>query len=161
MTIEEVKQQFVGKVGELIVRDVEKGAIKRYAEAVEDFNPLYVDEEHARTSRYGNIIAPPGFFGWPVKVGGPFIDPLMMALVDAMYEAGFPNLLDGGIDLEFLTPIRAGDTLISLPKVTDMRIREGKDGKQMVFGVIETTYHNQDGQTAIKARQNLISLPAA
>ena len=161
MTLDEVKQKFAGKVGELSVRAVEKGSIKRYAEAVGNMNPLYIDEEYARNSRYGAIIAPPGFLGWPAKVGGPFIDKLMMDLVEAMYGAGFPNLLDAGIDLEFLVPVRDGDILVSLPRVTDLMVRESKEGRKMVFGAIETTYHNQNGQLVIKARQNLVCLPAA
>ena len=106
MTIDEVKQQFTGKAGEPEVREVEKGSIKRYAEAAEDLNPLYVDEEYARKSRYGTIIAPPGFLGWPVKAGGPFVNKLTADLLTALHEAGFPNVLDGGIDLEFLVPVR-------------------------------------------------------
>ena len=43
--------------------EVEKGAIKKYADAVDDHNPLYWDDEYAKNSRYGSIIAPPGFFG--------------------------------------------------------------------------------------------------
>ena len=110
---------------------------------------------------YGTIIAPPGFYGRPVIVGGPFIDKLMMDMVNALHEAGLPNLLDGGVDLEFLVPVRVGDILVSLPRVTDMMVREGKEGRKMAFSVIETTYHNQNSQLAIKARQTLISLPAA
>jgi hypothetical protein len=39
--------------------------------------------------------------------------------------------------------------------------REGKGGRKMVFGVIETTYHNQNGELVAKARQTLICLPGA
>jgi 3-hydroxybutyryl-CoA dehydratase len=34
-------------------------AIQRYCRAVCDLHPLYFDEEYARRSRYGGLIAPP------------------------------------------------------------------------------------------------------
>ena len=61
MLPEEVTK-LIGKAGEVRVFQVEKGAIERFADAADDQNPLYYDEEYARNSRYGSIIAPPGFF---------------------------------------------------------------------------------------------------
>ena len=49
---------FIGKSEETVIMEVEKGAIKKFADAVDDPNPLYWDEEYARGSRYGSIIAP-------------------------------------------------------------------------------------------------------
>src|SRR4030042_6455742 len=60
--------EFIGKSIGTVACEVEKGFIKRFADAVEETNPLYWDEEYAAKSRYGLIIAPPGFFGWPVKL---------------------------------------------------------------------------------------------
>ena len=48
-------------------------AILKFAEGIGDPNPLWSDEEHAKKTRYGSIIAPPSFlwsvfshvqFGW-------------------------------------------------------------------------------------------------
>ena len=40
---------------------VERGAVRKFAEAIGDQNPLYVDEAVAKGSRYGGLIAPPTF----------------------------------------------------------------------------------------------------
>jgi len=160
MEAEEVKQKFAGMVGEPIVNVVEKGSIKRYAYAVEDPNPLYYDEEYAARSRYGTVIAPPGFFGWPAKPG-PMLPKLMLDLLDSLKESGYPNLLDGGIELEFIVPVRTGDVLVSSPKIIDVFERTTKSGAKMALGSIETTYINQNGDIVAKARQNLICLPGA
>ena len=40
---------------------VERGAVRKFAEAIGDPNPLYVDEATAKRSRYGGLIAPPTF----------------------------------------------------------------------------------------------------
>ena len=83
--------QLIGKTGEPVILEVEKGAIKRFADAVGDRNPLYWDEEHARNSRYGSIVAPPGFFGWPTKWRStmPFLPELRQELVDTITSAGY------------------------------------------------------------------------
>jgi acyl dehydratase len=52
---------FVGQRSEPVVNVVEKEAVRKFAEAIADPNPLYVDEEAARESRYGGLIAPPTF----------------------------------------------------------------------------------------------------
>ena len=66
MIPEEIKK-LIGTSGHPTLYEVEKGAIRRFADAVDDPNPLYHDEEYARKSKYGSMIAPPGFFGWPLK----------------------------------------------------------------------------------------------
>ena len=116
MTIDDVKQKYNGLAGETVVSEVEKGSVKRYADAVVDLNPLYLDEEYAQKSRYGTIIAPPGFWGWPVKPEQMRPKILFEMLAD-FRAAGFPNILDGGIELEFMLPVRVGDVLVSLPRV--------------------------------------------
>jgi acyl dehydratase len=54
-------ERFIGHRSEAVVNVVEKGAVKKFAEAIGDPNPLYVDEEAAKASRYGGLLAPPTF----------------------------------------------------------------------------------------------------
>ncbi len=145
--------------------EVEKGAIRKFADAVDDRNPLYWDEEYARNSRYGLIIAPPGFFGWPIRWvrGSTFImfpssDEPVGAIVDSravLVEAGYGRVLDGGIDYEFFATIRAGDTLTAASKIESIVEREGRSGK-MIFVYTETTYTNQNGELVTRARASSI-----
>jgi len=156
MLPEEVAK-FIGKTGDITVMEVEKGAIRRYADAVGDFNPLYWDEEYAAKSRYGSIIAPPGFFGWPTRWSqwGPTYTNLREELMAALARAGYRRALDGGIDYEFFSPVRAGDILAASPKIIDIYQRETKTGT-LIFTVTETTYTSQNGELVAKARQTLI-----
>ena len=111
--------KFIGKSIGSVVCEVEKGSIKRFADAVGETNPLYWDEEYAAKSRYGSIIAPPGFFGWVVKLppGATFQRPTDISdspeatkrMRAALAEAGYPRELDGSIEYEFSRPVRAGD----------------------------------------------------
>lgn len=54
-------ESFVGLRSEPVRNLIERGAVRRFAEAIADPNPLYVDEEAAKRSRYGRPIAPPTF----------------------------------------------------------------------------------------------------
>ena len=157
MLPEEVAK-FIDKAGDVTILEVEKGAVRRFADAVDDPNPLYGDEEYAKNSKYGSIIAPPGFFGWPSKWKGgssssPVTGDLRPALARAGYNAG--SLIDAGTEYTFFCPIRVGDTLAALPRVVVITEREGKLGK-MAFVITETTYTNQNGDLVAKARGTLI-----
>ena len=151
--VPEELQQHIGKVDPPHVREVEKGAIRRYAEAVGNNNPLYYDEEYASKSRYGGIIAPPGFFGWSVKAVT--TSEGIVGLMTAMINAGYAGILDGGISYEFYQPVRAGDTLVASPKVKDVTAKEGRTGTMMICQ-FETSYLNQNGDVVAKATQHLI-----
>ena len=164
MLSEEVTK-FIGASAGVTVFEVEKGAIKKFADAVDDPNPFYWDEEYAKDSRYGSIIAPPGFFGWPIKLpmGATFpvlsklsgVPETMGDLNAALAEAGYPRGLDGGIEYEFFCPVRAGDILAASSVIKDIIGREGKTGK-LVFVITETTYTNQNGDLVAKARATSI-----
>lgn len=153
MLSEEVTN-LIGRTGETVTLEVEKGAIRKFADAVGDQNPLYWDEEYARDSRYGTIVAPPGFYGWPIKWKGsmPFFAELKQELIDTISRMGYKQVIDGGIDFDFCQPVHAGDVLASVDKIIDVSEYEGKRGKR-VLSVIKTTYTNQNGDVVAKARK--------
>ena len=39
--------KLIGNAGDITIMEVEKGAIKRYVDAIGDFNPIYWDDEYA------------------------------------------------------------------------------------------------------------------
>jgi len=161
--------KFIGTGGGVTVYEVEKGAIKKFADAVDDLNPFYLDEEYAENSRYGSIIAPPGFFGWPARFARGSALPRATeakgsseqttdpraTLGVALVEAGYPRVLDGGMEYDFFCPVRAGDTLAASSVIKDVIGREGSTGK-MAFVITETTYTNQNGELVAKARATSI-----
>jgi acyl dehydratase len=153
--ISEKITSMLGQVSPPAVLKVEAGAITRYADAIDDPNPLYRDVEYARNSRYGEIICPPGFFGWPIKGGGLEAGELMGKVLGAVFESGMMRILDGGVDYDFYLPVRAGDTLVVYGKFADARERVGQSGK-MLFLTMEQTYLNQNGDMVAKQRSTLI-----
>ena len=151
--VPEELQAYIGKIDPPHVREVERGAIRRYADAVGNGNPMYSDIEYAAKSRYGTIIAPPGFFGWPTAAVS--LAEGTIGLMTALINAGYYRILDGGIEYEFFLPVRAGDTLIASPKVKDVTAKEGKSGI-MIMCTFETTFLNQNGDLVARATQTLI-----
>ena len=61
MNVIERWRSLVGERSQPVVNLVERGAVRKFAEAIGDPNPLYVDEEAAKKSRYAGLIAPPTF----------------------------------------------------------------------------------------------------
>lgn len=144
-------KKMVGVPSEPIIFKIEEGAIQRYAQAIDDSNPLFNDIENASKNKYGRLICPPGFTGWPIKGGISYIK-----LVESLIKAGAPpRLLDGGVEFEFFVPVGAGEVLTATTKIVNMTERETKMGKTM-FTKIETTFLNQNGNVALKSQSTLI-----
>jgi len=144
-------RELIGKTLDTIVFKVEEGAIQRYAQAVGDPNPLFNDPDYAKKTKYGRLIAPPGFTGWPVKAGRP-TEKLFAFLVKA---GAPPRILDGGIEFEFIEPIGADDVLTATSKIAKVTERETKLGKTM-FTTAEVTYVNQKGNQVLKSWATII-----
>lgn len=151
--IPEEARKYIGRVDPPYVREVEGGAVRRYADAVGNDNPLYHDEDYAKKTRYGGIISPPGFFGWPVHTE-PSSESVLAAMA-AVEKAGFPRLLDGGIVYDFFRPVRPGDKLIVYMKVKDITERETKGGVMIVME-LEANYLNENGDPIARSCQTLI-----
>ncbi|MGH7966214.1 MAG: MaoC family dehydratase N-terminal domain-containing protein [Candidatus Binatia bacterium] len=126
--------------------------ITRFAVATDDLNPCYLDEEQARRSRYDGLIAPPLFYMAPLS--NPVPENALRP--DGLpYEGKFPippsplpRVMDGGTEIEFFAPIRAGDTLTGRCKIVDIHQKDGRSGP-LIFVVRQTTYTNQKGEVVV------------
>ena len=136
---DEARKQ-IGKTSEPRTYDVERGAIRRFAEAIEDRNPLFNSERDARQTRYGSMIAPPTFCR---SMGAP--------IPNIKLDMPTFRALDGGSDWEYFVPIRPGDRITVQSKLVDLREAAGRLGP-MVFTVVETTYTNQFGEVCVVQR---------
>jgi len=162
MPPEEVSK-FIGQTVGSSVFEIEKEVIRRFADAVDDSNPFYWDEEYAKKSKHGSIIAPPGFISspwfssrpskWPARgaTSGETSTDLWLVLA----KAGFSRVLDGGMEYDFFIPAKAGDTLTANTVIKNIVERTGATGK-MAFLITETTYTNQNDELVAKARATTI-----
>ena len=140
-------KKLIGKEFGPFIYEVEKGAVKKVAEAIGDPNPLWQNEEYARGTPYGGIIASPTFFfSLRYDEVSQFLTELECPLREAM---------NAGSEIEYFQPIRPGDVITVRAKIVDIREREGKGGK-LLFVPIDLTYENQKGELVIKHRFNFL-----
>jgi acyl dehydratase len=130
------------------------------ADAIEDPNPLYVDQRYAQRSRFGGTLCPPlatwKDFAPPVGYFG--------AGQESHFEVPLPFNsygLNGGSDWQFLRPAYVGDWITRQFRIMDIYEKQGRSGL-LVFVVREETQTNQHGQVISRAKRVSIhrALPA-
>ena len=124
---------------------VERGRIKDFARAIGDLNPFYLDDRVAAASEFGDVIAPPTF---PITFRDENADTSAF-----LKELGtdISRILHGEQEFELHRPIRAGETLVCRPKVSDIYEKSGKSGA-MAFVVRETAVTDKDGELVATLR---------
>ena len=135
----------IGTKGPKCVVEIEKRLIRRFAEAVGDLNPLWLDKEYATKSKNGDITAPPTIFLAVMMSGG---------ATRPEVPDPFERVLDIGGEWEFLLPVRPGDEINNVTTLTGMRERNGKLGK-MIFWTFETTHTNQKGEVVATSKSTI------
>lgn len=130
--VEQLKAR-IGVAGPPVAATVEAGHLRRFAEAIGDPNPRWLEE------------APPTF---------------LVALAPTSYhlpeaEAYGKGWLNGGNRFEYLEPVRVGDTITATGKVADVYEKTGGSGT-LLFIIFETDYVNQHGRTVARLRGTAI-----
>ena len=140
-------KKLLNKETEPVVYHIDSQWLKRFAEAMDDPNPLWQDEEYAGQTRYGGVIAPPTF---PCSLR---CDALRKQLAEMDHP--LKKLVNASSELELFKPIRVGDTITVTDKLVDATEREGSKGKMLVL-TNEVTYKNQFGEVVAISRESAI-----
>lgn len=164
-------RRLLGKPGprQIAAQPVSDDALRRFVQGVMEPDPVHWDEQAARQSRYGTVVAPPLF---PLHAsrrpaGGP--DPLDRLADDPDWDGaggggagGLPPLdlpldriLNGGTEAEFFRLARIGDVISMQSRYARMEEREGRSGP-MVLVTVETEYRNQDDELLMRVRTTMI-----
>jgi hydroxyacyl-ACP dehydratase HTD2-like protein with hotdog domain len=117
------------------VYEIEKGMLKKFAEAIDDPNPRWLK------------VAPPTF---PAAI-------VPRTLLNKLFNTDIPlkRLLNGTSELEYLQPIQAGDVISVTARLTRLRQVQGADGPTL-FMFTEMTYTNQRGEVVVKGKNTYI-----
>lgn len=138
-------RSLIGRESEPVVHEVEKGAVRRFAEALGDPNPIYVDETAARAAGHPGLVAPPTF-------------PVVLTSNERFrhsLDLGTRSILHGEQQFEYVRPILAGDRIVVRSKVADVQERAGASGPMDVI-VIEDEGRDEQGELVFKTRAMLI-----
>ena len=147
--------KYVGAESEPVVYSIDAGAIKFFAESLMDPDPLYWDEDYARTRQHGRITAPPTFYGGATCARSmKSDDPRMISAVYVPVPSGWVGLYAGD-DFEFFAPVEPGDTLTCREKVVDIYERQGRSG-HLIFVIREKSFTNQHGHPALVRRGTIV-----
>ncbi|HZN94674.1 MAG TPA: MaoC family dehydratase N-terminal domain-containing protein [Myxococcales bacterium] len=135
----------IGRSSPPTLNEVEKGAIRRFAEALGDYNPIYYDEEYARASGFPTIVAPPTF---PASFHS-------AADLRELLGVGIKSLLHAEQAFDYERPILAGDRIYVSTRVADVLEKTGPAGK-MDVAVIEDEGRDEEGTLVFRARRTLV-----
>ncbi len=136
MTSNEVVDRLRKRIGvetAPVTSTVEAGHLERFAEAIGDPNPRWLEE------------APPTFLV--------ALAPVSHHLAEAeQYGKGW---LNGGNRFEHLEPVRVGDRITATGKVAEVYEKSGSSGT-LLFIVFETEYVNQHDRVVARLRGTAI-----
>ena len=117
------------------VYKIEEGMVKKFAEAIDDPNPLW------------QKVAPPTFTASLIPT----------ELVHKLLSAKCPltRLLNGGNELEYYQPIGIGDSISVTARLDKLLKMKGKEGNTL-FMIMDVTFTNQRGEVVAKGRNTYI-----
>jgi acyl dehydratase len=139
----------IGRATPTVVAEVKAEETIPFAEALGDLNPLYIDEEAAKKSPFGSLLAPPTF---PVTLAAGNIGPDLFFEL----ELNFASIIHGEQEFEYFRPLQVGETITIEGRVADITEEQGEDGVLDVV-VLETSGCDQAGEEVYVARMTLWS----
>jgi uncharacterized protein len=135
--------------------------IRHWVEAVEDTNPLYTDEEYARSSKYGGIIAPPQMMMvWCMPRMWPWPEFPWIPMAELELPGDYDTYVATDMIREFYLPVRPGDILSYTMKLDG--VSEEKKTRIGKGHFITTTqiYRNQRGEVIGKEIRTVLKYKA-
>ena len=138
-----INQQLIGQWSTPVENLIEKGAVRKFAQAIGDANPLYVDEAYAQGTRYGRLLAPPTFsrtFDYGVVEG-------LVVPTD--------GLIHGEQQFHYERPLYVGESFWCSYRIADTYTRSGSLGK-MIFLIYEQKGVSANGDTVFTSKSTVI-----
>jgi acyl dehydratase len=142
-------------LGEITLRDCQ-----RFAIAVGDLNPLYFDEDYARGSAYGGLIAPPSMLtairAWGAGAREDELAPDgVVDLPEEKLPISLKRRMAGGQDLQFHAPVRPGDRITRRGGIVSLEERSGRSGAFVVM-LREDRYYNERDELLVTCRETVL-----
>jgi N-terminal half of MaoC dehydratase len=127
-------------------------SIRAFARGVGYTDGRYYDEAEARAAGHDTLPAPPCYLGTAVWIPGKsdvtFSGPRNTG---PSVRHGLKGLLDGGTEVVYERPLKAGDRLLMTSKISDLEVKESKGLGKMLVVTSEQTFTDQDtGDVAMR-----------
>lgn len=148
---------------------VERGAVRRYAQAIMDIDPIYMDEQALRATRYPKPVAPPLFPNAMLRLPYGERDLVQERAADPDFDGavgsstlGLPPLplinsplLNGGSEVELFRFAEHGEQVWLQSRYLEIYEKESSKGV-MLFVVIETDFLDRDRKLVMRFRKTQI-----
>lgn len=142
-SIPEVAQRAIG-VAKTRRFEVTARDIKRFAQAIGEINPIHTDEEYARESKYGGIVAPPLFCQAMTYEDAP---PDQLLPDGSPLELSVPvpatRTVGGGSEYTIQRLVRSGEVIQVTSTLKDVYTKQGRSGLLYMI-VVETVFTDKD-----------------
>jgi acyl dehydratase len=135
-----LEAKFIGREYGPLTYEIGKEKIKEYAKAIKNEDPHYMDEDFAKGTKYGGIIAPPTF---AVVYAGMLAEPFFF---DKELDLNLFMLVHGEQEFEFFEVVRPGDVITSKGTITNIENKEKLD-----VVTLEGNSVNQNGELVSRA----------
>jgi len=148
----------VGKDSDPWPYEVTTTSVRAFARGVGYTDPVYYDVAAAKAAGYRNLPAPPCYLGTAVFIPGRSHE-IFSGPVEGQpsLQHGLKNVLDGGTETETFEQICAGDTLIAVNRVADLKVRDNPKLGKMLIVTAETRFTNaESGKLAAIQRAQVI-----
>jgi acyl dehydratase len=155
MTLEDI-QKYVGTEAPPYVLHIERELVRRYVEAVQDENPLWMDEDYARSTRWKGTIVPPHLFCSLMTIMRCSPESGVIPVPASNVPLPRQNVLEGEETWEFFAPLRVGDVITSRVRLTDVKCREGRLGEMFIMTYVAETV-NQRGELIARSSNTIVN----
>lgn len=160
MEMVEELQTYVGDVSEPIRAKIEAIHSQRYARAIGETNPLYLDEDYARSRGYAGLVVPPNFLpsymDW--TDGGPEdelrVDGTPLAEMKWIPTEGV-RIMGGGEEMFFEAPLIAGTEVVLTEELQSVTSRESRSGLMFVMHILHR-YETSAGDLIMTAVRTVL-----
>lgn len=135
--------EFIGRESKKVRNTVERGAVKKFAEAIGDPHPLFIDKKAGKNSRYKQNIAPPTFprvFDYGTIAG---------------LKLPSKGLIHGEQSYHYERPLLVGEEIECYAKITNYYEKQGSNGS-MGFLVLNRYGNDLNGNLIFKVEQVII-----
>lgn len=136
-------KHLIGSASEKVKNSIEQGAVRKFAEAIGDENPLFIDEAAGACSKYKRNLAPPTF---PVTLSYGTIEGLKLPS---------KGLIHGEQSFHYEKPLLVGDTVYCSSKLVNYRERKGSGGNMGML-TIERLGETEEGDLIFSMKQVVI-----
>lgn len=151
-TLDEFEEEYRKTLGKPLRPSAWKEAsmdnIRRYCVGAGNFNPLHMDEEYAKKSRFGMITAPPTFV-FAVDLAASAIGG---GVNPARLSNKYISLFYASVEMEFHRPIWLGDRLYAQTTPIDIVRKNTKSLGPVCFVKGQTHYYNQRKEVVTTTR---------